>query len=1036
MKKKHLLLSTLLIIIVSIPIILILGNSYAVEDEGRFEEDTEGNTYYYKNGEPVSGYQIINNVSYYFNTRNNKLILNPAQITAIEAEGEISYDIFYNSINEDDYYNNKDQAIKDIDVLYMAHDLANWEKYYKKIKNPIVKCGSEKREFLIKGLEKPIVVTTNVNWDNCNKFTINDSELSNTDLRQHVFIVADNLYLKTKLENIQLSDNAISSLNSNFTFGNNKINMSEYSKKLANRINTLVKNDIKDSQQKYFDDISNEINSNSVNKFMIRVVSNATGDCRTAYKRFVRTGSNSCNYDLNKCPGTDYDEETIRQSDKDRNCGSYWEDFFVIDRDGNILSELKGTILDNYGSIDEIYIHPIYADSVTIGGQNEYVEIETITNNKVYSYDENEEKCKRTGWTVYRDIMVLASNVTIKNLKHTLDESQSAPVTTKDKECQGIDSANLYDGIIYSTDNYNFKMENVLLKRHTVTSNKNGTYDLQLWNLIKTTLINVKTTEKAKKSNGQIYEPTINSNMDLNNIENIYSDIIRYEEANQAENLVRGATKWSVVGLNNIKNLVMENCIGVEAGFHTNANNISIINSILSTITTQGYENMAIDNSLVFDLPTSIGYSSMIYLRREYGGSWDGNIMIKNSKFVANNPGKVISSDPDREIIIYSEYDKNNNYGYELHFPSVYIDGLYVDVVNSAKENVYLMAIRDAAGDFCTKDDNNNIIYVNDKDFAKHYVNDNIVLSNININVKGNNESSTLKLFTDKFLNTPCSLTSNVEIERANGFFSQKRYLNGTNQKTNILIDNSVSLATYKVGTEMVAAIPYYQSFLSENQSQFVIRQQELNNNKTITFNGNGSSGVMNVQIVQNIITKINKNIFTRDGYEFVEWNTSSDGSGTSYRNEQYIPIQSNLQLYAIWMKSNPYTINNYLFDKDNNYINRIGVNTTIEELKNNIELNSGYTIDVEYKTIDDRKVIYTGSKTRIYQGNNLYVELTNIVTGDINGDGAVNITDARGISRQIINRDNTLVNEYLLAADYNGDGQIKMNDVMRILNQ
>ncbi|MCR4656484.1 MAG: InlB B-repeat-containing protein [Lachnospiraceae bacterium] len=73
----------------------------------------------------------------------------------------------------------------------------------------------------------------------------------------------------------------------------------------------------------------------------------------------------------------------------------------------------------------------------------------------------------------------------------------------------------------------------------------------------------------------------------------------------------------------------------------------------------------------------------------------------------------------------------------------------------------------------------------------------------------------------------------------------------------------------------------------------------------TITFDKNGGSGSLSPQEVnKGIATKLKKNTFTRDHYDFRNWNTKSDGSGTSYADEGDITADTDLTLYAQWKES------------------------------------------------------------------------------------------------------------------------------------
>lgn len=106
--------------------------------------------------------------------------------------------------------------------------------------------------------------------------------------------------------------------------------------------------------------------------------------------------------------------------------------------------------------------------------------------------------------------------------------------------------------------------------------------------------------------------------------------------------------------------------------------------------------------------------------------------------------------------------------------------------------------------------------------------------------------------------------------------------------------------------------------------------------------------------------------------------------------------------------------------------------NTIVDSFISNIELSSGYSIDVDYKEVNNEKMIYTTGKTRIYKGNELYIEYTNIVIGDINGDSEINSADLLKI-RQHLLATNILSGPYFLAADVNYDNEINSADLLRI---
>jgi uncharacterized repeat protein (TIGR02543 family) len=68
----------------------------------------------------------------------------------------------------------------------------------------------------------------------------------------------------------------------------------------------------------------------------------------------------------------------------------------------------------------------------------------------------------------------------------------------------------------------------------------------------------------------------------------------------------------------------------------------------------------------------------------------------------------------------------------------------------------------------------------------------------------------------------------------------------------------------------------------------------------TVTFDANGGSGVMASE-TQSQPTALALNVFTWAGHTFVRWNTSPNGSGTSYANGAVFPFGTPTTLFAQW---------------------------------------------------------------------------------------------------------------------------------------
>ena len=71
-----------------------------------------------------------------------------------------------------------------------------------------------------------------------------------------------------------------------------------------------------------------------------------------------------------------------------------------------------------------------------------------------------------------------------------------------------------------------------------------------------------------------------------------------------------------------------------------------------------------------------------------------------------------------------------------------------------------------------------------------------------------------------------------------------------------------------------------------------------------ITYDANGGEGevVDDWSYIADTVTNTCYNDFVREGYEFKEWNTKADGTGTAYaEGDEITVVDSDIVLYAIW---------------------------------------------------------------------------------------------------------------------------------------
>ena len=128
-----------------------------------------------------------------------------------------------------------------------------------------------------------------------------------------------------------------------------------------------------------------------------------------------------------------------------------------------------------------------------------------------------------------------------------------------------------------------------------------------------------------------------------------------------------------------------------------------------------------------------------------------------------------------------------------------------------------------------------------------------------------------------------------------------------------------------------------------------------------------------------------------------------------------------------------PYIINKYSVDEQNKYIDLIDINTTVDDFKKNIKVNDGYRVEIDYKSVNGKNLLYTGGKTKIYKGDDLQVEYTNIVRGDVNGNAIIDIIDYIRIMKDIMDT-TKLTGIYIKAADVNQNNVVDIIDYIRIM--
>ena len=107
-------------------------------------------------------------------------------------------------------------------------------------------------------------------------------------------------------------------------------------------------------------------------------------------------------------------------------------------------------------------------------------------------------------------------------------------------------------------------------------------------------------------------------------------------------------------------------------------------------------------------------------------------------------------------------------------------------------------------------------------------------------------------------------------------------------------------------GTSYVDKASITSNLVALGETVKLYAQWEYVGSYTVIFDANGGAGTMSSQkISRDVEAALSQNAFTNSGYAFMGWNTSADGSGTSYVDKEVVKnlaaADDSITLYAIW---------------------------------------------------------------------------------------------------------------------------------------
>lgn len=227
-------------------------------------------------------------------------------------------------------------------------------------------------------------------------------------------------------------------------------------------------------------------------------------------------------------------------------------------------------------------------------------------------------------------------------------------------------------------------------------------------------------------------------------------------------------------------------------------------------------------------------------------------------------------------------------------------------------------------------------------------------------------------------------------------------------------------------------------NLFSEANKSMMLYAQWQPNTYTVQFNSNGGTGTMSQQnFTYDEEKQLLENQFTRSSYLFTGWNTKEDGSGTAYQDLDSVKNLTStnngtVTLYAQWKLDVPYQINHYDVNSTDFTIDAIEAKTSLSTYQSYFSFGDDYSMRID---LGNKAYIFTGSVVEIYCGEELKGRYTNIVRGDINGDGEISSLDYVKVKNHIMETKLITGMVYQKSADANKDNQISSLDYVRIKN-
>lgn len=233
---------------------------------------------------------------------------------------------------------------------------------------------------------------------------------------------------------------------------------------------------------------------------------------------------------------------------------------------------------------------------------------------------------------------------------------------------------------------YNYHARNIAIRRsnvlvdgvtHRITGEgENGAPYSGFFNIGDCAYVTIQNTvltgHKTYRTIGAAGKPVSMGSYDLSVGRAVNVSFINCEQTND----ITDRTYWGILGSNYCKNLLYDNCTFSRFDAHKGVANATVRNSTL------GHMGINAIGSGVFTVEnTTIKGRRLINLRSDYGSTWRGEMIIRDSKII---PG---GEEPVSLSLINGSYSGQHDFGYTCYMPErIIIENLYIDDSNHPED--------------------------------------------------------------------------------------------------------------------------------------------------------------------------------------------------------------------------------------------------------------------------------------------------------------------------------------------------------------